>query len=296
MTFLDEWTGVVRRAAREVGPAVVALSGGGRGCGFLAGDGQVLTNAHNVGAERVEVFFADGREATGTVAGVDAEADLAVVSVDTAGAGGPEWAPPGDVGAPVLSVAYLGRGGVHVTSGLVSATGQSFRGPRGRRVEDAFEHTAPLRPGSSGSPVLDVGGRVVGLNTSRVSGGLYLAVTADDRLRAAADALARGDSPQRPQLGVSIAPRRWAAGIREAAGLPPREGLLIRDADPHGPAGRAGIGPGDLIVAASGRRTTRVDDLHAALDALGDGDALTLELVRGVEERSVDVRFGGDPA
>lgn len=296
MTVLDEWTGVVREVAREVGPAVVALRGGGRGCGFLAGDGRVLTNAHNLGADRVEVLFADGREAAGTVAGVDPDADLAVVSVDTAGAGSPGWAAPGDVGAPVISVAHLGRGGPHVTSGLVSATGQSFRGPRGRRVEAAFEHTAPLRPGSSGSPVLDVGGRIVGVNTSRVGGGLYLAVAADDRLRAAADALARGESTQRPRLGVSIAPRRWAAGVREATGLAPREGLLVRDADPDGPAGRAGVGEGDLIVAAGGRPTTRVDDLHAALDTLGDGGALTLELVRGVDERSVDVRFGGDAA
>lgn len=296
MTVLDEWTGVVRKVARDVGPAVVALRGGGRGCGFLAGDGQVLTNAHNVGADRVEVLFADGREAAGAVGGVDADADLAVVSVDTAGAGAPGWAAPGDVGAPVISVAHLGRGGLHVTSGLVSATGQSFRGPRGRRVEAAFEHTAPLHPGSSGGPVLDVGGRVVGVNTSRVSGGLYLAVAADDRLRAAADALARGESTERPRLGVSIAPRRWAAGVRAAAGLAPREGLLVRDADPDGPAGRAGVGAGDLIVAAGGRPTTRVDDLHAALDALGDDGALTLEVVRGAEERSVDVRFGGHAA
>lgn len=296
MTVLDEWTDVVRRVAREAGPAVVALRGGGRGCGFLVADGQLLTNAHNVGADRVEVLFADGREATGTVAGVDADADLAVVSVDTAGAGAPGWAAPGDFGAPVLSVAHLGRGGLHVTSGLVSATRQSFRGPRGRRVEAAFEHTAPLRPGSSGSPVLDVGGRVVGVNTSRVSGGLYLAVAADDRLRAAVDALARGESAQRPRLGVSIAPRRWAAGVRAAAGLEPREGLLVRGADPNGPAARAGIGAGDLIVTAGGRRTTRVDDLHTALDTLDEDGELTLEVVRGAEERSVDMRFGGDAA
>ncbi|MBW3602163.1 MAG: serine protease, partial [Actinobacteria bacterium] len=142
MTVLDEWAGVVRAVARDAGPAVVALRGGGRGCGVLSGDGQVLTNAHNVRADGVRIVFADGREAPGTVTGVDADADLAVVSADTPSAPAPAWAAPGDIGAPVLSVAHLGRGGLHVTAGLVSATGQSFRGPRGRRVEAAFEDVA----------------------------------------------------------------------------------------------------------------------------------------------------------
>ncbi|MDP8978856.1 MAG: PDZ domain-containing protein, partial [Actinomycetota bacterium] len=73
-------------------------------------------------------------------------------------------------------------------------------------------------------------------------------------------------------------------------------GLLVRGADPDSPTGRAGLGAGDLIVAAGGRPTVRVDDLHAALDALGDQSELTLDVVRGVEERRVEVRLGTEPA
>jgi serine protease Do len=175
-----------------------------------------------------------------------------------------------------------------VTFGLVSATGRSFRGPGGRRIGGSIEHTAPLPRGSSGGPLVDPGGRLLGLNAVRREGGLILAVPADEAVRARAAALARGEATGRPRLGVALAPPRHARRIRSAAGLPERDGLLVRAVVPGSPAERAGLQRGDLIVRAGGRAVASVDDLFDALDVAAGG-ALALGVVRGSEDRDVEV-------
>ncbi|HVM01300.1 MAG TPA: S1C family serine protease, partial [Acidimicrobiales bacterium] len=169
--------------------------------------------------------------------------------------------------------------------------------PRGRRITGSVEHTAPLPRGSSGSPVVDGAGRLVGISTNRLGDGFYLALPADADLEARIDALARGEAPARRHLGVAVAPPRAAAHLRRAVGLPERDGLLVRGVEDASPAARAGVREGDLLVAAAGRPLAGVDDLHAALDGLGDGEPLALTVVRGVDELAVVVRFGeGAPA
>ncbi len=147
---LGEIEELVGGLAVEVGPKVVGV--GRFGSGMVIGDGRILTNAHVVRPEEVQVRFADGRTATGAVTGLDPDADLAVISADTQGIEPLEWADeaPG-IGAVVVAVANPGGRGLRATLGFVSSSGRSFRGPRGRR-RDSVEHTAPLPRGSSGSP------------------------------------------------------------------------------------------------------------------------------------------------
>ena len=211
----------------------------------MLGDGQVLTNAHNVRGDQVEVTFADGRTAEGTVAGHDIDGDLAVISVDTAGAPALPWADSvgPSVGQPVFALANPGGRGLRVTFGFVSGVERTFRGPRGRRISGSLEHTAPLLPGSSGGPVLDGDGRLLGINTNRLGEGFYLAIPADATLRGRVDALARGESASTPKLGVSIAPGHVAKRLRRAVGLPERDGVLIREVTEDSPAARAGLRP-----------------------------------------------------
>jgi serine protease Do len=170
---------------------------------------------------------------------------------------------------------------------------RAFRGPRGRRIAGSIEHTAPLARGSSGGPVVNRAGQLVGLNTHRLGEGFYLALPADAELRQRIDALARGESPVRPRLGVGIAPGRVARRLRRAVGLPEREGLLVRVVQEGSPAANAGVQAGDLIVAVDGENVTDADQLYAALDRLS-GQRLALGIVRGVEERTVTVTFGQD--
>ena len=295
MGILDELQQTVRRVAERVGPAVVGIGRGwGLGSGLVVADGLVLTNAHNLRRAETALTFADGRTDTGTVRGIDADGDLALLAVDTTGVTPPDWAGDGvaGVGAPVFALANPGGRGARTTFGLISATNQSFRGPRGRRVTGSVEHTAPLARGSSGGPLVDLEGRLLGLNTNRLGDGFYLAIPADDELRARVDALGRGQAPTRARLGVGIASSRDARQLRRAVGLPDRDGLLVRMVEEDGPAHRAGIRTGDLLAAAGDRPLTSADDLYEVLDGLGEGSTLTLTVVRGAEELTVAVTFG----
>jgi serine protease Do len=295
MAVLEEITTSIEGLVERVGPAVVGLGRGwGRGSGVVTAHGRVLTNAHNLRGDTVTVTFGDGRRETGTVAGVDLDADVAVVSVDTGDVEAVEWAATGDavgIGRAVFALANPGGRGLRATFGLVSAAGRSFRGPRGRRIRGSIEHTAPLPRGSSGGPLVDADGRLLGLNTMRMDGGLILAIAADESLRDRADALARGETAEPTRLGVAIAPSRVARRLQRAVGLPERDGLLVHAVEDGSPAERAGIEKGDLIVAAGDREVARLDDLHQALDAVRGGGELELTLVRGTEERKASVSF-----
>jgi S1-C subfamily serine protease len=282
----------VAGVAERVGPAVVGLGRGwARGSGVVIGPGRVLTAAHVLRGDEVTVTFADGRSAPGRVLGADADLDVAVVEVETGDVAAVEWdadaAPQLSAGAPVLALANPGGHGLRTTFGLVSATGRSFRGPRGRRIPGSIEHTAPLPRGSSGGPLVDPDGRLLGLNAVRREGGLILAVPADDALRRRADALARGEGGERPRLGVALAHPRAARKLRAAVGLPERDGLLVRGVVEGSPAARAGLERGDLLLAAGERPLTSVDDLF---DLLDEGrPSITLRVLRGTEERDVEV-------
>jgi serine protease Do len=284
-------------AAQRVGPSVVGLGRGwGLGSGVVFAEGQVLTNAHNLRRDEVTVTFADGRQAEGEVAGVDRDLDLAVLSVDTAAVPAARWEPGGGpgIGTPVIALANPGGRGLRATLGFVSCEGRSFRGPRGRRVRDAVEHTAPLPRGSSGGPLVDADGNLLGLNSLRLDGGLILAVPATAAVKERVTLLGRGEAPARHRLGVAVAPPRVARRLRRAVGLPERDGLLVRAVEGDGPAARAGIERGDLIVAAGGREIDGADALYAALDGvLPAGGDLELAVIRGTEERSITVSFEG---
>ncbi len=289
MGVLEELQTSIRQVADTAGRSVVGIGSHLRGSGIVVADGRVLTNAHNIRGTEVTVTFADGRSARGTLAGIDVDGDLAVVNVDTAGAPARDWA-HGDglsVGSIVFGAAASPGGPVRVTVGTVSAVARAFRGPGGRRIAGSVEHTAPLAPGSSGGPILDPSGKLLGLNTNRIGEGFYLALPADEGLRARVDALGRGESVERPRLGVAVAPAHVGRQLRRSVGLPERDGVLVRGVEDDSPAARAGIQEGDLIVDVAGRSVT---DADALLDAIAAAQTpYEVRIVRGTEERTVSV-------
>jgi S1-C subfamily serine protease len=292
MTALDELQKTITDVSTRVGPAVVGIGSRLRGSGVVIADGKVLTNAHNVRGDEVTINFAGGRTTRGKLAGIDVDGDLAVVNVDTSGAKAVEWADGAAVtpGTIVFAAAAAPDGAARVTLGTISAVARAFRGPGGRRIAGSIEHTAPLAPGSSGGPLLDSTGRLVGLNTNRIGEGFYLALPADAALRGRVDALARGESPVRPRLGVAVAPSHIARRMRQSVGLAERDGVLVRGVEDGSLAAAAGIQQGDLIVEAGGKAVADADDLFAALAAVEV--PFEVKIVRGADERTVKVGGG----
>lgn len=292
MATLDELESSFSEILTKVGPSVVRLGGWRGGAGVVVAAGTILTNAHNVRGDGTTVTFADGREAQAELAGVDVDGDLAVLKVDTSSAPALDWSGrSATIGTAVFALTTNGSG-TRATFGFVSSVARSFRGPRGRRISGNIEHTAPLAPGSSGSPLVDRDGRLIGLNTNRVGDGFYLALPADEALKNRIAALGRGESAERPMLGIGIAPSWVANRMRRAVGLPPRDGVLVREVEDGSAAHAAGIREGDMIVEASGHPIIEPDDVYDALGTVTGNDALQVKLLRGAEELTVEVRFG----
>ena len=310
MAGLAEASDLISSSAAAAGPAVVGLGPGWRGgSGVVVADGRVLTAAHNLRKESAGVVFADGRRERAQVLGVDRDVDLAVLGVDTggveplalagvnggaaaeAGRTGPADADrgPRGIGALVVALARPGGRALRVTHGFVSTEQREVRGPRGRRIP-AIEHTAPLPRGSSGGPLLDADGRLVGINVIRQDGGLIVAVDVV-ALGAEIERLGRGEAPARRRLGIAIAPPHVARRLRRSVGLPDATGILVRAVEDGSPADAAGLQRGDLLVELDGKPLERIDDLYTALDA--NADAIALGVVRGADRRDVQIRFGG---
>jgi serine protease Do len=283
---LEELSAAVRGAAQNVGPSVVGVGAGGSGAVVSAG--VVVTNAHNLRGEETVITFADGRRAPGRATGVDIDGDLAVVAVDTADSPPLAWSTTtAAIGDAVLGLANPGGRGLRASVGFISAVDVAFRGPGGRKVGGALEHTAPLARGSSGGPLVDSAGTLVGIDTHRIGDGFDLALPANEELRRRVDALGRGEEPHRPRLGIAVAPAPVARRLRRSVGLPERDGILVRAVEDGGPAATAGLKQGDLIVAVAGASVGTVDDLAQALT--GAGDTVEVALVRGVEDVTVTV-------
>lgn len=291
MSVLDDISSLVRTTSEAAAPSVVSIGRHGRGTGFVVAPGRVLTNAHNLRDRTTQVCFADGRAVQGEISGSDIDGDLVVLEVDTGDATPLAWSEGAASTGDVVVTVSAGRNQPRATWGQVTAVDRAFHGPRGRPIAGALEHTAPSAAGSSGAPVLDADGGVLGVNTHRLDHGFYLARSADQALRDAVGALSEGRTIERVTLGVALAAPHVAARLRSAVGLPERDGLLVRGVVDGSPAAAAGIQSGDLLVKAGDHDLATADDLFAALATVEAGSELVVALVRGADELTVTVTF-----
>jgi serine protease Do len=280
--------------ARDAGPAVVGLRGRARrGTGVVIAPDRVLTLARNLRREGVSVAFGDGAQQDARLLGIDHDLGIAVLDVSTGEApvlSFVEASEPLAIGAAVFALADPGGRGLRVTSGAVTSSPRSLRGPRGRVLDGLIEHTAPLPRGSGGGPLLDAEGNVLGVNAVRVDDGLILALPAAAIRERLVD-LAEGRQRPRRRLGVAIVPPRAARRLRRAVGLPERDGVLVRGVLPDSPAARAGLERGDLIVGLGGERVDSVDSLFGALEQAPLGRSFAVGIVRGEQETEVEVQL-----
>jgi S1-C subfamily serine protease len=285
---LDAYSRVVSGVAAELTPRVASLrvpqARRGESLGsavVFTGDGFLLTNAHVVGAgQRGTALFADGASSSFTVVGSDPLSDLAVVR---AGGATPPPAELGEadnlvVGQLVVAVGSpLGLAG-SVTAGVVSAVGRSLptRGREAGLVEDVIQTDAALNPGNSGGALADAHSRVVGINTAVAGVGVGLAVPVNATTRRIISALMQDGRVRRAYLGLISVPAPLPAGLRERFGRP--SGLRVAEVVSGGPADRAGLRPGDLLITAGGRPVQKAQDLQRLMfsDAIGHPLAITV--------------------
>src|SRR5690348_8290957 len=260
-----------RRGGESLGSAVVFTS-----------DGFLLTNAHVVGgAQAGTASFADGISVPFTTVGADPLSDLAVLR---AVGSTPDPAVLGEaddlaVGQLVVAVGNpLGLAG-SVTAGVVSALGRSLptrSGSAARLVEDVIQTDAALNPGNSGGALADSRAHVVGINTAVAGVGLGLAVPVNATTRKIISTLIQHGRVRRAYLGVVTAPAPLAAALRERFGR--ASGLRVAEVVPGGPAARAGLRVGDLLLTAGGRPVEKAQDLQRLMfdDAIGRLLAITV--------------------
>ncbi len=291
---LDAYSQIVTEVAAALTPKVASLRvpragarGGGESLGsavVYTGDGFLLTNAHVVGrAQGGTALFSDGTSAAFTVVGADSLSDLAVVR-----AGGPT-PPPAELGeADKLAVGQLvvavgsplGLAG-SVTAGVVSALGRSLptrSGSAARLVEDVIQTDAALNPGNSGGALADAGCRVVGINTAVAGIGLGLAVPVNATTRRIIATLMRDGRVRRAYLGLVTVPAPLSAQLQERFGR--ASGLRVAEVVPDGPAARAGIRAGDLLLAAADHPVTAAQDLQRLMFGEAIGRPLAITVMR----------------
>ena len=298
--LLDAYSRAVTSVADRVGPSVVAIEvenlrgqrGGGSGFVFTA-DGHILTNSHVVhGAADIGVTLADGRKFQAAKIGEDPHTDLAVLRLLA-----PDLvaAPLGDsaalkVGQLVVAICNPFGFQWSVTAGVVSALGRSLRSQSGRLIDQIIQTDAALNPGNSGGPLVDSRGAVIGVNTAIIvsAQGICFAIPAGTA-RFVAERLMRDGVIRRSVIGVAgqnvELPRRLVLEY----GLKGAHGVLVAGLEPGGPAEKAGLREGDVLLAFGEARVTGIDDLHRALTGEAAGKTATVTVLREGGLESVDL-------
>jgi S1-C subfamily serine protease len=311
------------------------LGGGGQGEGsgvIIAENGTILTNNHVVqDAESVTIVFADGRtELPGRVVGTAPERDLAVVCVDATGLDAVEIGSSGSLrlGDDAVALGYpLGLGGPTVTRGIISGLGRELAPLGGVPLRNLIQTDAAINPGNSGGPLVDMDGKLVGINTAGAlaafAENVGFAIAIDGAMPVVEEILAGGqgcdaggggqeaspeesipaeppaetqpgqeqpdaEPPAEEQPGEPTGEPAWLGAAVADAG----QGALLAEIVPGGPADEAGLAPGDVVTGIDGQPVGSAEDLVNAIASRQPGDTVTLELADG---RTVEVELGRRP-
>jgi len=286
-----------RRFFGEQGPSRRPVSSLGSGV-IVASDGLVLTNHHVVeAADEIEVALADGRRAKAKVVGSDPETDLAVLRIGltalpTLAFGDLERVQVGDV---VLAIGNPFGVGTTVTMGIVSALGRTHLGIN--TFENFIQTDAAINPGNSGGALVDSRGRLLGINTaiySRSGGsmgiGFAIPVTT---ARQVVDSIVKQGGVVRGYIGVET--QDLTPEIAEAFQIPRREGAIIAGLVRGGPADKAGVKAGDVLIAVEGRAVKDTPSMLNLISQLEPGRTANLRFVREGREVDLPIVIGRRP-
>ncbi len=303
--LLDAYSRAVIDVVDRVGPAVVGLTVHGKapagqtragtGSGVIvAPDGLILTNSHVAGsAARIEVTTADGQHLTARLVGDDPDTDIALVRIVE-----PVTLPAASLGDSKrlkrgqLVIAIGNPLGFEstVTTGVVSALGRSLRSRNGQLIDDVIQTDAALNPGNSGGPLVSSRGEVVGVNTAVIMGaqGICFAVASNTASFVLGE-LVRHGRVRRAFIGIAAQQTAIPRRLRHAAGLSQERAVMVGSVEPDSAAARAGVKPGDLLLAIDGTAISGADDLVRALTGETIDKTVSLDVLRGTERMSISL-------
>jgi len=302
--LLDAYSRAVTGVAEAVGPAVVRLDvrrrvrgrvHDGSGSGFiLTPDGLIVTNSHVVsGAAAISTTLNDGQSLSAHLIGDDPDTDLAVVRVDGHKLPSVRLGESRGLRVGQLAIAIGNPYGFQctVTAGVVSALGRSLRSQSGRLMDDVIQTDAALNPGNSGGPLVSSAGEVIGVNTAIIPSaqGICFA-TAIDTARVTIAQLLKHGRVRRARLGLAgqniVLPRRMVRRYelaRDAA-------VQVASIERGGPAARAGLEQGDIIVGFAGHPVAGFDDLHRLLTEERLGGRVPVTVLRRGQRLTLDIQ------
>jgi serine protease DegQ len=271
------------------------------GSGVIVSEqGYLLTNSHVVeAADEIEVALADGRRAQARVVGTDTETDLAVLKIDLAKLpaitfGQSDQVSVGDV---VLAIGNPFGVGQTVTMGIVSALGRSHLGIN--TFENFIQTDAAINPGNSGGALVDVNGNLIGINTaiySRTPGGASLGIgfaIPVSTARQVMEQIVKTGAVIRGWIGVGV--QDMTQELAESFKLPKVRGTLISEVLGGSPADKAGIKPGDILIAVNGKPVNDSASMLALIAALAPGQQVPIKVVRGQTEAEINITIGKRP-
>lgn len=273
---LAELSRDLAQAVETGGASVVAVNGRPHipSSGILWKDGVVVTTDHTLKRdEDLTITLPGGRNLPATLAGRDGGTDIAVLKVEATETPAAKAVDDASIkqGNLVLALGRRGENGIGASFGVISSLGGAWRTWRGGQIERFIAPDVNIYYGFSGGALVDVDGRIIGLNTSGLTRGSAITIPAVTVIRVVNDLLTRGHV-QRGYLGVGLHPVALPDG---------RKGLVVLSIEPNGPAGKAGIFVGDVLVALEGQPVEDTDDVQTHLGAESVGKALEATIVRG---------------
>jgi S1-C subfamily serine protease len=289
----DDFSETVVRVVEAIGPAVIGVrrtsrardlyDGAGSGV-IISPDGYALTNNHVVrGAGRVEAVLEDGSVTAAEIVGTDADTDLALLRLPGRNHAAAELGDSSGLKVGELSIAIGNPLGLQatVTVGVISALRRTLRGESGRLIEDVIQTDAALNPGNSGGALVDARGAVVGINTAIIGGaqGICFAVPSNTAKAVIPDLMRHG-RVSRGWFGIAGQTQQLSRALVRRLHLDVESGVLVAAISEGGPAQRAGLRVGDVVLKLDGAATPSVDAVHKLLTRDRIGQEVSLLALR----------------
>jgi S1-C subfamily serine protease len=308
--LLDAYSRAVTSVVDQVAPSVVAINvrkagveardsadpeGAGSGV-VIAPDGFILTNNHVVEKmSKVSVTLTDGRTLRADIIGTDPATDLAVIRVSTDRLSIAELGNSDTLRVGQLAIAIGNPLGFQstVSAGVVSALGRSLRSRSGRLIENVIQTDVALNPGNSGGPLVNSRGRVIGINTAMIfmAQGISFAIPVNTVKWVVGELVMHG-KVRRAYLGISAMVRQVTGAQQNRLKLAKPMVVQIIGVESNGPAERAGIREGDIVISLDGRMISNIDEIHQMLSRRPPGEPVTISILRRGSVRELDIVLG----